>query len=151
MVDDEDYEMLNNYKWHAHISRRVVYVDHTTKHDSTGKQFTIKMHSLILGMNKGEIVDHIDGNGLNNCKNNLRVVTNRQNCANHHNRKHIGRFPGITWEKRRNHWVAQATINKKHVHIGSYPTEELAHQAYLERVNPIEQKILEGNLCTKQT
>ena len=142
MVDDEDYEMLVAVgKWHAHRSRNVEYAEHLTPHVN-GKQTTVKMHHLILHTPRGMQIDHIDGNGLNNQKNNLRVVTNR---INHMNRKweRKSQYPGITWERRRKHWVAQAQINGKHIHIGSYPTEELAHQAYLARVMPIENVIKE--------
>jgi hypothetical protein len=141
MVDDEDYEMLVGRRWYAHRSRNVLYASHTTPHID-GKQDTIKMHHLILHTPKGMQIDHIDGNGLNNQKNNLRVVTNRINQMNR-NWDRKSQYPGITWEPRRKHWVAQAQINGKHIHIGSYPTEELAHQAYLVRVMPIEESIKE--------
>ena len=141
MVDDEDYEKLLPFKWHSHKSRNVIYANHTTKRDVYGKQKTIHMHSMIISVPIGMQIDHIDGNGLNNTKENLRVVTNRQN---HMNRqwKRIGRYPGITWEKRRKHWVAQAQIDGKHIHIGSFPTEELAYEAYCKRVNPLEEIII---------
>lgn len=141
-VDDEDYEMLVAVgSWHAHRSRNVEYADHITPHDANGKQTTIKMHHLIMNVPKGMQIDHIDGNGLNNQKNNLRVVTNR---INHMNRQWVrkSKYPGITWERRREHWVAQAQIDGKHIHIGSFPTEELAYQAYLARVMPLEEKIV---------
>ena len=142
IVDDEDYEMLNKFKWHAHVSRRMIYATNTTKRDLNGKQKTIRMHSLLMHPPRGLLVDHIDGNGLNNQKSNLMVVTNRINCAHNHNRSNGSKYPGVTWERRRKHWVAQAQIDGKHVHIGSFPTEELAYEAYCMRVNPLEMKIL---------
>ena len=145
MVDDEDYEKLLPFSWHAHKSRNVIYADHITPHVN-GKQKTIKMHRVILNVPNGVQIDHIDGNGLNNQKNNLRVVTNRQN---HMNRKwqRASKYPGITWERRRKHWVAQAQIDGKHVHIGSFPSEEEAYAAYLATVNPIENERLKESIC----
>jgi hypothetical protein len=141
LVDDEDYEMLVDVgSWHSHRSRHVEYAEHITPHDANGKQTTIMMHHLIMCVPKGMQIDHIDGNGLNNQKNNLRVVTNRINQMNRKWQR-TSQYPGITWERRRKHWVAQAQIDGKHIHIGSYPTEELAHQAYLNRVMPLEENI----------
>lgn len=141
MVDDEDYEMLVGYgSWHSHRSRHVEYAEHITQRDANGKQTTVKMHHLIMHVPKGMQIDHIDGCGLNNQKINLRVVTNRINQMNRKWQR-TGQYPGITWEPRRKHWVAQAQIVGKHIHIGSYPTEELAHQAYLNRVIPLEENI----------
>ena len=144
LVDDDDYEMLVEFKWHSHLCRNVWYATHTTRRIN-GKQTTVKMHHLIMNVPKGMQIDHIDGNGLNNQKNNLRVVTNR---INHMNRQWVrkSKYPGITWERRREHWVAQAQIGGKHIHIGSFPTEELAYQAYLARVMPLEEKLISISL-----
>ena len=96
-----------------------------------------RMHQLIMGTRSTEYVDHIDGNGLNNQRNNLRVVTHRENCMNRHPRKlgkKSSKYPGVTWNKRSQKWNTQAQVYGKHVHIGTYETEEDAHVGYMEYV-----------------
>lgn len=142
LVDDEDYDDLVRYNWCVNVNRNAVYARRAIPSGLPRRQIEVKMHSVIMGAPKGAQVDHIDGNGLNNQKANLRVVTNRQNCMNRHHKK-TSRYPGVTWDKRGKKWVAQAQINGIHVHIGTFPTEDLAYQSYLARVCPLEQKIME--------
>ena len=107
------------------------------------------MHSVIMNAPKGIQVDHIDGNGLNNQKSNLRLVTNRQNCMNRHQIT-TSKYPGVTWNKRSRKWVAQAQIDGKHIHIGTFSTEKEAYEAYCKRVNPLEEKLSLALQCPSQ-
>jgi hypothetical protein len=150
MVDDEDYEMLVGYKWYSSVHRFpngkvYVYAKHMNP-TMNGKRTEERMHQLIMDIPQGMHVDHIDGNTLNNQKSNLRIVTNRQNCMNRHQKK-ASKYPGVTWAKRELRWIAQAQINGKHIHIGSFRSEEDARQAYLGRVTPIENKKTELNFA----
>lgn len=139
IVDDEDYEMLSVHKWCVNVNRNAVYVRRGAPR-CKGKQMEIKMHTVIMNAPEGTQVDHIDGNGLNNQKSNLRIVTNRQNCMNRHQMK-TSRYPGVTWAKRERRWVAQAQIDGKHIHLGTFRTEKEAYAVYLARVHPIEEKL----------
>src|SRR5688500_12272183 len=81
IVDNADFGWLSQWKWYATKHRNTYYADRNgyishTKHD------TIRMHRLILDAPTGIHVDHIDGNGLNNQRSNLRLCTNQQNLAN---------------------------------------------------------------------
>jgi hypothetical protein len=79
LVDTDDYEKLTKYLWCVTKNRNTYYVHRTT----CGKTET--MHHAILGVPpKGLMIDHINGNGLDNRKCNLRIVTNRENCQNKH-------------------------------------------------------------------
>ena len=82
LVDDEDYERVNEFKWHAvkHKNNKSPYA--CRKKSIKGKKTTILMHRFILGAKKGEYVDHIDRDGLNNQRSNIRICTQAQNCAN---------------------------------------------------------------------
>ena len=73
--------------------------------------------------NPKQQVDHIDGNRLNNDMSNLRIVTNQQNCFNRLNIK--------GYEPRYGRFRARIDLNGKHIHLGTFDTEEEAHQAYL--------------------
>lgn len=145
MVDDEDYESLVKFKWCANVNRNAIYARRGSPR-CKGKQDEVKMHSVIMKAPKGVQCDHIDGNGLNNQKYNLRLVTNRQNCMNRHQTK-TSRYPGITWDKRAGKWVAQAQINGIHKHLGTFSIEEDAYKAYLDAVHPIEQMMFEERSC----
>jgi hypothetical protein len=148
MIDDEDYEMLNKHKWCVNVNRNAIYARRGSPR-CKGKQDEIKMHSVIMKAPKGVQCDHIDGNGLNNQKYNLRLVTNRQNCMNRHQTT-TSRYPGVTWNKRSGVWNAQAQVNGKHKHLGTFRTEEDAYKAYLVVVHPIEQRLFEEQLCQTQ-
>lgn len=79
------------------------------------------------------IIDHIDGNRLNNRLDNLRDL---QKAQNHHNLKGPQKnsttgFLGVTFNKHRKHFVAQIAINGRGIYIGSFATADAAHQAYL--------------------
>ena len=81
IVDTADYEWLNQWKWCAARSGNLWYA--YRKHH--GK--TVRMHQLIMNPPKGRVVDHINGNGLDNRRANLRICTRRQNAWNHGRRK----------------------------------------------------------------
>jgi hypothetical protein len=113
-VDDEDYEWLNQHKWFAHQSRGRFCVE-THTYGGYYNQQTLKMHRLILGITDGSvIVEHKDGDSLNNQRSNLRIATHSQNNSNRRRKdgkKHsvyIGVHKQVSFPYgiRREHWVA---------------------------------------------
>lgn len=137
MVDDEDFEKLNQYKWHAAKDGDRFYAKRSTQRPN---QATIRMHREIMGTPKDMKTDHIDGNGLNNCKSNLRIVTNRQNAQNRHDNI-SSKFPGVSWSNREKRWVARIKINGKIKHLGYFKVEAEAYNAYLKALEGI------GEIC----
>jgi len=130
IVDDEDLEMLSRFKWHVHPHHGNYYAVSGIK----GKN--MRMHRKILDAKTGELVDHIDGNGLNNTRQNLRLVNKNQNQWNSKKRKsnHSG-FKGISYHNdcyRRKPWQALISINYKRKHLGHFSTPEEAAAAYDE-------------------
>lgn len=130
-VDDE-YEHLLNYKWYARKSKNTYYAGRTIL-------FNRKVHMHIeimeehLGRKlvKGEEVDHKDGNGLNNCLNNLRIATHQQNLQNIHSKKKSSSiYKGVYYNKARNKWAANIVINSKTKSLGLFVYEEEAARAY---------------------
>jgi len=126
MVDDEDFETLNNHKWFIKKDSNTCYA--YRKQTTNNKRKTVYIHSIIMETPKGMQIDHIDGNGLNNCKSNLRVVTFRQNMQNRHVSK-TSQYLGVS--KFRNKWIAHIGINGKAKYLGIYIIEEDARDAYL--------------------
>jgi|ERR1700722_1054386 len=121
LVDDEDYELINKFKWHVKKHRNTFYAVRTEwVIGGNGEQRHFKMHRVVLGLtNVEEKCDHIDHDGLNCQKNNLRVATHAQNQQNTSARKNsTSKFLGVYVDRNYFH----ARIQKKH--IGYFPKTE---------------------------
>jgi len=102
------------------------------------KQKTFRIHQLLAiaflnhTPNKydGLLVDHIDGNKLNNNLSNLQLVTNRKNSSKDRKNK-TSKFTGVSWHKQSNKWLAQVRKNNKVEYLGVFEKEEDAAIAYL--------------------
>lgn len=133
-VDDSDYEWLMNWKWCAvkgygnYYSQRGIYLGVI---DGKKTSTPLKMHRAIMKPEKGFVVDHIDGDGLNNQRANLRVCLPRENTANRKPSKNgTSKYLGVMWCPSRNNWRVRITSNKKKVHVGEFRSEEDAALAY---------------------
>ena len=125
LVDDEDFHFIDQFKWCACKNYNTFYA---YRHWNRNGFFTKQaMHNLILNPASGLQTDHIDGNGLNNQKSNLRTVTVRENAQNRHMQK-SSRFPGVHWCN--NKWRARILVGKVREHLGYFDTEEDAHARY---------------------
>ena len=93
-----------------------------------------KAHRIIFLIHHGylpESIDHIDNNGLNNQKNNLRFANKSKNAMNRHNIiKHSSKYKGVSWKKDHKTWRSRITINKKEIFLGYFTTEIEAAKAY---------------------
>lgn len=89
------------------------------------------MHRLLMTSPTGTMVDHINGNGLDNRKENLRVVTNSQNLMNRgKNKNNTSGYKGVLWDKVRNKWIALIGFNNKNIYLGRFFTKNEAAFAY---------------------
>ena len=80
---------------------------------------------------KDLFVDHIDHNGLNNQKYNLRIATHSQNCQNRRPCKNSSsKYRGVCWHKKNKKWTAHIKIDKKTIYLGIFESEEDAAMAY---------------------
>ena len=126
-VDDDDFEVLNQWKWCAQNTKTGFYA---ARKDSTG--YYILMHRLILGLTDKSIKgEHIDRNSLNNQRYNLRKATHAQNMSNRRVlTKTSSKYLGVRWFARDKKWYAGITKDNKSMHIGSFDTEIEAALAY---------------------
>ena len=150
LVDDDDYEWLNQWKWCAHWQglrwyavRRAPTID--------GKQYKIRMHRVVIDAQPGQQVDHKDRDGLNNRRDNLRLCTNSQNQANRGKQAGCSsKFKGVTWHKQTGKWQARIRVHRKGIYLGVFDDEVEAGRAYddaaiehfgeFARLNVIERK-----------
>ena len=130
-VDDEDYEELNKYKWFAHKHRNTFYAERASskKDNPDFKQHIVKMHRLITSCPNNMQIDHVNGNGLDNRKENLRIVTNRENGQNRHEIT-SSKYNGVRWHKASSKWEAQIKFNGKNRYLGVFDNELDAATAY---------------------
>jgi hypothetical protein len=123
LVDDEDFDKLNQHKWQYHLGyaiRRVL-----------GK--TIYMHNEVIGRKDGFEVDHISRKTLDNRRKNLRHATKAQNGINRGpNKNNTSGFKGVSWSKDKNKWDSQIAVSGKHILIGRFHDPKEAAKAYDE-------------------
>lgn len=125
---------LGQFKWYVQRNGEKAYGRRSVKH-----RVTVLLHRLVLerkigrSLTKGECVDHIDGNTLNNCRANLRVATHQQNMWNHpRHRNNKSGYKGVIWEEQRRTWRAMIRVDGKTKPLGRYATKEEAYAAYCE-------------------
>ncbi len=129
IVDDEDYEWLNQWKWQVRISKSGIYYAQRGKR--RGKTiYRVSMHREILKLvDPAIITDHKDGNGLNNQRSNLRIATKSQNAANRTKKKGASKYLGVSKLSTGSLW--QARIRKDYKwYSKSFKTEIEAALAY---------------------
>jgi len=135
IVDDDDYSRVSAYRWRASVDARTVYAKRTSSRRS-GLQ-TIYMHRAILGdVCDGLEVDHINLNGLDNRRANLRLATrtqNKRNCAPY--RKNSLAMKGVRWNGK--WWVAQISIQGRTKYLGRCATPSEAYRAYCAAAVPL--------------
>lgn len=133
LVDDEDFEYLNQFKWDAHwyphTKSYYATCNHYVMMGNEKKRIMSRMPTMIMNAPKGKVVDHINHDTLDNRKSNLRIVSIRQNNQNKKN-KGTSKYPGVSWDKSRQKWRAYITINKKQKHLGRFNEEQEAAKAY---------------------
>lgn len=132
LVDSEDFELVSRFRWNVQEhwyqgARTLVHQGpYVIAHPSRGE--TYRMHTLITGWSK---VDHVNHDGLDNRRSNLRLVTSRLNSANAKPQGDtVSGFKGVTWTSRS--WRARITIDGTLKHLGVFDSEVNAALAYDE-------------------
>lgn len=127
IIDDEFSFLFEKYSYSIEIKGTNIYAGRTLKNKR------IYLHRDILNPNKKECIDHIDGNGLNNRKCNLRICNKAQNRRNSRKLENCtSKFKGVCWDKDRNKWFAKIKIQDKTLNLGRFLTEIEAAKAYDE-------------------
>ena len=126
LVDDSDFEVLNQWKWHESRGYAIRFIGTARKN-----QKCLRMHTSILIPIKGFEIDHINRNRLDNRYENLRLVTRQQNMMNQTKAKNKSSiYKGVCWVKREHNWLSSISLNKKFIRIGQFKSELHAAMAY---------------------
>jgi len=133
LIDNEDYDNISRFSWHVSLRVGVSYACTTTKENK--KVSTIFMHRLILGVMYSEIyVDHINRNGLDNRRANLRSGTSSQNQANTKiNSANTSGFRGVYWDNSKNRWKALIEFQGKRIYLGNFIDKSDAIKVHQKR------------------
>jgi len=132
IVDDEDYEFLSKFKWH--VCGRIYGNHYAARRSKKDNRPYVWMHRVIMNPPDDMQVDHIDGNGLNNTKENLRICTEKQNHANCKRRRtNKSGHKGIYFYKQRKKWVVQVA----HKHVGIFSSYNDAIEAYKDAAEDV--------------
>lgn len=131
VIDAADVHLVAGHNWHAIVAKNAVYA---RRWENVGvrRRRAVILHRVILGVSDQTIeVDHIDRDGLNNRRVNLRKCSKAEN--GHNSRKQINNksgFKGVYWDTRNKGWRAQITVYGERKHLGLFATAEEAHTAY---------------------
>lgn len=134
IIDDCDAAFAK-VKWHAHKAHRGTWYARRTK-KKDGRKTVLYLHREILGVSRdgfGVQVDHVNGDGLDCRRENLRVVTMGQNRMNSRKRSdNRSGYKGVSWWSHGRCWRAQIRLNGRNHWLGNFSDPEAAHRAYAE-------------------
>ncbi len=128
IIDDEDYPLISSYKWYYD---QIGYAATNLSRKKFGKQshHTLRMHVLLLGKKNGYEIDHVNKNGLDNRRINIRLCRHAENIHNAKMRKdNTSGYFGVKRNGR--NWCAQIWNNMKQINLGTYKTKTEAALAY---------------------
>jgi hypothetical protein len=127
-VDAAGLALMQGKQWRVNSGGYVVRTVY-----ANGKCYAELLHRVLMSAQKGQVVDHIDGDKLNNLPSNLRLCSHAENARNRRRAKHnTSGFKGIYFDRGRSKWRAQIQCNGRRKMVGRFDTQEAAHAAYCE-------------------
>lgn len=144
LVDDEDFEWLSTWNWYCDVRQRACRTIHN---EWTGRKHSIRMHRQIMGMihDSSLDIDHINGDGLDNRKANLRICTHQQNMCNSKKTKSkmTSKFKGVCLIGGK--WLAKIYFQNQQFPIGRFDNETDAARAYNRKALELHRKFARLN------
>ena len=141
IIDDEDFDRASQLNWYLDRTKSPnrIYVRNIKQINN--KVYKIRLHQFILGRQpRGIDIDHANGNGLDNRKCNLRLVTRSQNNLNRHKKRSdavASKIIGVSYHKKINRWISEIRINKERRYLGCFKTELEAAATYSDAKNKV--------------
>lgn len=147
IIDAADVSLVEGHDWTTSPNRNVIYA--MRGESSDGKRRSIFLHRVILGVIDTDIqVDHIDLDGLNNRRANLRACSKAENLRNRGaQRNNTSGFKGVTLFSATGRWHAQITVSGSRKHLGFFDTREAAHAAYVEAASRFHGRFARSQGC----
>lgn len=149
LLDEADLSAVLEHNWYAVRKGNKIYAC-TTLYDKnrSSKRYKLYMHRYLKGAIKGETVDHVNGDGMDNTRCNLRKCSKAENARNSElSASNTSGYKGVTWNKNAKKWLAQLKVDRRHVYIGvftdildaakAYNTAALEHFGEFARLNVI--------------
>lgn len=127
LIDEADAPAITGLRWHAVARRRTFYAVAETR-PAAGVRKGIYMHRLVIASTT--MVDHINGNGLDNRRVNLRAATNAENQWNRIKTTGASKYKGVRLHKASGLWNPRIRVNNRVHSLGYHRTEEAAALAY---------------------
>lgn len=130
LADPEFLHVLSRWNWRVKVcgARRYVVRTHNELVSGVRRSLTLRLHSIVIPTS-AYLIDHRNGNGLDNRSSNLRLATYSENAQNQSQRRRSSsKFKGVS--RRGNHWVAVITKNGTQKYLGRFSSEEGAARAY---------------------
>lgn len=146
ICDWEDWPLVCGYWWRLTTDKGDVRYAQTwsTHNQKTRKRIT--MHGILVKPPEGMTIDHINGNGLDNRRQNLRLVTPQQNTWNRRPwARGTSKFKGVSWDKETKHWRADIKAGGKNKYLGRFSSEEEAAHAYKKAAELVYGEFAFGN------
>lgn len=140
VIDRSDYELVCQFRWRFLASNLMWFAGGYAQAEIArdGKLTTVLMHRLIMSPSSGAVVDHIDHDGLNNRRRNLRIATQAENTRWKRGRGGTGsKFKGIYHSSRSDSWCALIECDGVREHLGTYASEEEAARVYDHRARQL--------------
>lgn len=132
IIDLADVHLVEHLSWHA-IPGRVSHYASASIPASMGGKRNVLLHRFLLSAPAGMEVDHLDGDGLNCRRGNLRVATTAQNQQNRRiSADNTSGLKGASFDRTKKQWQAQIRINGRQTKIGHFNSAEEAHEAYVQ-------------------
>ncbi len=128
LIDEDDFNLVGNLRWCASQNGQNWYAMRALPRNGR-RQLHQRMHHLILGKS---LIDHINGNGLDNRRENLRIASNRENCFNQRKRAGSSTYKGVCFDIESDKWLVQIQVNGKRKKIGRFKNEVEAALAWDE-------------------
>ena len=124
LVDDKNFDYLNQWRWHVKFSYNIEYavrIEYTRMGYYNYKNKQIYMHRVVNNTPVNLQTDHINHNGLDNRRINLRTVTNQQNAFNANlNKANTSGTKGVSWSEERKKWCSYIHIDNKALPLGRF-------------------------------
>lgn len=152
IIDAEDWYLIKDYKWCARWDpSKQGYYAVTSMPNGKGGHSSVGMHRVIMDAKKGEVVDHVNGHGLDNTRSNLRITTSAQNAFNRkiksNNKSGVS---GVFLEKKSGTWIAYINVDGNRLTLGRFKdfndavltrknAEQEYHGEYARKNDPIKE------------